>query len=217
MSQQEFYVAHVPEPHRLLGVDLLPFSLGHLILLRRLESAFVTGGTPQMDDLVSAVFICSQTYSEAAEVLNTGEVDYLEPRLFFGNRVVRLPLAEAMRRWQQIAGEFDFNDRMEAFRIYMKAGSKHPLVSSVHGFKEDTMPSNCPFVQVVKATLMSRMNFHESELLDRSWSLCLWDYFTLRMLDGDLRIVDRDALSDAQGVADAVQEKINKGELRFAT
>lgn len=215
MSQQEFYVAHVPEPHRLLGIDLLPFSLGHLILLHRLESAFVRNGTPTLDDLISSIFICAQTYQEGAEVLNTGSVDYVRPRRFIGTKRERLPLAEAMRRWQQEAGDFDFLGKIEAFRDYMRAGCQHPLVASVNGWREDTMPSNCPFVQAVKVTLMSRVNFRESELLDRSWSLCLWDFFTLRMLDGDLRIVDRDAIGEARDLADNLQERIEKGELRY--
>lgn len=210
MAQEEFYLAHEPEPTRILGVDLRPYSLGHIILLSRLGSSFVLGGEPTLDDLAVTVFFCSLSYEEGRSVLCTGKVD-VQTR--WGIR--RLSLDDAMARWHRRIGEFDFSEKVKEVEAYMKAGSRHPMVSSKHGYNPDTLACDCPFVQEVKVVLMSRMHFKEAEILDRPWSKCLWDYYTLLMIDGDLRIVDGTAIESAQSVADELQGKIDRGEVKF--
>lgn len=215
-SQQEFFTAHVPEPQILLGVQLRPFSLGHLVLLHRLGSAYATGGTPDISDLVSSVFTCSQTYAEAEAVLTTGKVP-VKQKGWFGSKLVDMPLPDAMALWQEQIGPFDFTEKSSEFAAYTKAGSKHPLVSSVRGSDGGNSVNDCPFVQQVKVVLMSKLNFREADLLDRPWSLCLWDYCTSHMLEGNLHILNRDEFSNARAVADSIHERIQKGELRYGT
>jgi hypothetical protein len=210
-QQHEFYGAAVGEPCRLLGLDLKPFSLGHVILLHFLDNAFVTGAPPTMEDLASAVFVCAQSYQDNLAVLHTGKVTLV-------NRwgVVRLTtVGKAMQHWQRSIGAFDLGEKCREFRVYMERGSKHPIVSTVHGVRPGSQLNDCPFAQVVKVALLSEMNFTEAEVMDRSWSLCLWDYFTLKMIAGELRIVDNDQIQAAGNLADELQRRIDAGELKL--
>ena len=73
--ERDYHAAALPEPFTILGQRLTPFSLGHLLLLRRFDNAFVIpGGVPTIDDLAFAVFVCSQTFEEATEAIAEPDV-----------------------------------------------------------------------------------------------------------------------------------------------
>jgi hypothetical protein len=60
-----------PPRVRCIGVDLLPFSLGHLLMLHKLENRFVVGGFPHYEDLISAAFVCAHTWEENQRLVNS--------------------------------------------------------------------------------------------------------------------------------------------------
>lgn len=211
----EYYRAVMPEPVTLLGVTLRPFSLGHVLHLHRTQNAFVTGEPVTLMDLVCGVFICSQRYHEFERVMQTGIVE-VKGRW----RVRRVPLDDFMIEWQDRIGLFDTEQKAKEFNDYMDAGCAHPYIITKRGVAQRSAFENgCPFVQQVKAYLQHKMSINDAEIVDRSWSLCLWDFFTLLMLDGHVEIVDRDttlsAIAAAQNFANRLQERINKGELRY--
>ena len=49
---RDYYAAAVPEPTTILGLPLLPLSLGHLILLNRCESVFIETIVGELNSLV---------------------------------------------------------------------------------------------------------------------------------------------------------------------
>src|SRR5688572_30214618 len=73
MQDAAFNKAADPGPHQVLGLELLPFSIGHFILLQKHGSVFVSqdGGEPEISDLLLTVLICSQTYEEAKKSLRS--------------------------------------------------------------------------------------------------------------------------------------------------
>ena len=57
----------IPEPVTILGQDLRPFSLGHYLLLQRLECAFVCEDKePLLGDLLLGLLVCGNTYRHPA-------------------------------------------------------------------------------------------------------------------------------------------------------
>jgi len=52
-----------------MGLRLVPFTVGHAILLHRLGSPFVTGGRASANDLVEAVVVCSQSAEESIKTM----------------------------------------------------------------------------------------------------------------------------------------------------
>lgn len=183
-----FYHAAIPEPFTILKLRLRPYSLGHIILLHRVESAFVLGGGVHAEDLITSVFICSQTYEEALRALDNPK------------------LPKFMRRWERRLGHFDFALKTKEFADYIQAHSQSPLFKYEVG---KTKPNACPLVQSVKIALLSETNLTETEILNRCWSLCLWDFITLLSRAGKVDIMEPSGVENAQAVADALFKKFN--------
>lgn len=181
----EYLAAAIPPPFTILGVTLRPYSLGHKMVLGRINSPFEIGGIAGVSDIVLAVLICSNDYSGAVELLD------------------RADLAEQCHKWAmrlQVQGrwprrklvEIDWIEKRKMFNDYIAAHSKEPVISFDESkFSEGAQ--TCPTLQLVKVDLMHKLGLSETEALNRSWSLCLWDYYTLRVLSGSVRMVDREA------------------------
>jgi hypothetical protein len=70
----------------------------------------------------------------------------------------------------------------------------------------------CPQVQLVKCSLQRAFGFTDEVMLDRSWSQCLWDYVTLKALDGQIQMTERDAIKEAQEAAERLAKKLAERE-----
>lgn len=207
-----FYQAAIPDAWEILGVKLRPFSLGHVILLHRIDSPFVSrtlSDHPTFDDLALSVLICSESYEKAVECL-----DY--PHL---PRVLRswADRLTGMDRWTVRMGLrkariIDFLQPAIEFSNYIREHSKIPD----YDFNPaDFSEMHCPEVQMVKVTLMREMGFSESELLDRSWGLCLWDYVVLRAQDGKVKMIDAEVKKEALNTANDLLADIKSGKIRI--
>ncbi len=170
-----FYQAAVaPDGWQILGVRLRPLSLGHLILLHRYESAFVTGGLPSPADLVMSVLICSRTYEDALDLIESGQ---------FKRETKKLE--KALR----LCG--DVKARSSWFCDYLEEGLSGPRLWTKEGGGQNL---GAPPEQVVKVALMSKLGLSETEVLNRPFSLSLWDIATLAEMNGTLKIYSqRDA------------------------
>ncbi len=60
-----------PPRARCIGVDLKPFSLGHLFILKQIGNAFVRNEFPTYNDLIAAAFVCAHTWEENQKILRT--------------------------------------------------------------------------------------------------------------------------------------------------
>lgn len=196
----DFFTAAIPEPVAILGVRLRPFSLGHVLLLNRFGNAFGTGKRPELADLIQAIVICSQDYESALADLDDPDLP---------NHVARWQRKLAPRNWlgiRQPGLGFSPRDALAAFADYVRAGSSFPLFS-VDESKIGGVIS-VPMVQSVKVTLQSKMHFAESEILDRPWGLCLWDYFTIHAQEGNCKIGDATDFDDLKKRADEQHERL---------
>lgn len=197
MNQSEYYKAAVPEPWTILGLDLKPFSAGHLILLHRVESSFVKGGDVTWDDLAISVFICSKTFEEACEAFDDPELN------------------KFMADWHDQLTDngktkIDFDAKAKMFNDYMEAGHKSPdYVYSVDASDIGDVPP----VQFVKAYLLSKTNLTEKEFLNRPWSLSMWDFLTLQAQEGQVRLCSSQTLADAQSIAANLAKLAAEGKL----
>lgn len=196
----DFYTAAIPEPVAILGVRLRPFSLGHVLLLNRFGNAFGTVKRPELADLIQAIVICSQDYADAL-------ADMDDPDL--PAHVARWQRKLAPRNWlgiRQPGLGFSPRDALAAFAAYVREGSSFPLFS-VDESKIGGVVA-VPMVQSVKVTLQSKMHLAESEVLNRPWGLCLWDYFTLHAQEGNCKIGDTADYDKLQAMADAQHDRL---------
>lgn len=219
MKEREIFEKLTPEPTTLLGLKLLPFSLGHLLLLHRVESAFVMGGRPEYEDLALAVFICSRTYEDAL----SGFSDPTLPEQMeqWAHMVSGEKWSAKRKRWEGKGTPIDLDAKCLAFNDYLH---RHNLVLEegkdfIFGEAGSGRKIALPFAHVVRVKLQSRMRFSDAEIFNRAWALCLLDYYALADLDGAIALTDGEsikrALKEAQQAADKVAELVKVGKLQI--
>jgi hypothetical protein len=202
--REEFYIAAVPEPTRILGVKLLPLSIGHLILLNRIESAFVSPGQEcSIEDLALSILICSLNYKDGLALFeDTGLPSFM---LAWHDKIAGVSWLTKIGIKQPIA--IDFKQKSLEFSEYISRHSKAPFYSYGEG---DFQSTDCPPVQIVRVSLMKELGISDEQIMDRPWALCLWDFITLKALAGHVKIINRADMEEKQAMADKIHDQIMK-------
>src|SRR6478736_4938936 len=161
--------AAIPDPYRILGLRLRPFSLGHFLLLQRFGCGFLSPNPDdaKREDLLLGVLICSMRHKEFLE--------FLEQKDF----------AQQIEKWGKDNGLFDLPEKSALFSAYLKASLTEPNYISIQPSGEE----NGDWGQSLKMTLMTRLNHSESEALDMPLSQALEDYFKLAASEGLIRLI----------------------------
>lgn len=202
----KFYEAAIPEPWTILGLRLKPFSLGHVFILHRVGSAFFTPNTPiDPGQITMAVAVCANGYKENLEMLDDpnlirkvcGWADKLT-----GNHSI---LCRAGWRKERV---IDWDEKAKMLLAYFGDMENVPTYSERD--ESTTSQVNLPTAQVIKVTLMKHMHFEEMYLMDRPWAYCVWDYISLKAMEGQVNVYDLDELNAARAKADELAEKFNK-------
>jgi hypothetical protein len=196
----KFYLAAIPEPYRILGLRLKPFSAGHILLLNRIENAFVTEATIDEAQLASAVFICSRSSEDG-----------------LASRDESKGTNAFMRSWRRELNKkratVDLPAAIKLFSDYIRNGSNIPTYAT-KGEEGKPHRMDVPAIQVVKCSLLKTFGgMTESEFLNRPWGLCLWDFVTIRGIEGSLEVYQDDAIANAQAVGERLEELVKQGKL----
>lgn len=104
----QYFKAARPEPPRIIGLQLRPYSLGHHVALHAYDSSFVKGSPDLFSDMILGVFICSQSWA-----------DWEAWRQSW-----KLPVF--LKLWGKLAGKFDVKKEAERFTTYVHEGSFCP-------------------------------------------------------------------------------------------
>jgi hypothetical protein len=155
--QTAFLKAAIPEPFVILGKRLRPFSLGHELLLQRFENGFAIGSDrmPTIDDLVFAVWICSQPYEDAI-------------------RSIQSPLMGLrLRLWGWRIGKADLMDKFDLMLSYITEACQRPEVWSKESAGSTGREMGTPSIQflIMSAT---RNGWSYRESMDMSYPLAVW-------------------------------------------
>lgn len=192
-----YATACFPDTWHILKVKLRPFTLGHALLLQRLESPFLSGGRrPDGTDLALAVLVCSVPWERAAR--------QAEGRIL-GWRM----------RWLRVPVENIWGG-VRAFQDYLREAHDGPefWVRDQGGQKS---PLRAPFYQTLKLTQMTQFHKSEREALSTPLRLALWDHAALFESKGVIELLDekqkdlisqvRRAQKTAQTAARAASQK----------
>jgi hypothetical protein len=205
MNEGAYHAAALPEPFTILGLRLKPYSLGHHLLLHRIESPFVSGVTPTYDDLALAVLICSQRFSDAWAMITSPLIrpilrwfewkvsGRLNPFRLFRRRVVDLAIETAAFNRYKFSGE-----HIPYYAADPQATSSMPL----------------PFVHAVRVTLLEHTSMDDEKVLNRGWWLCVVDYHILKAQQGAIQLRDKEADDAAREVAELAEKMVADGRLK---
>lgn len=100
-----------------LGVGLVPYTVGHAILLQRLRSPYVLGGEITSSDLAEAVLVCSQSPLESIKSIKSIWRDLA--LWIWGKRIQRMNLMVESDKFQ-----LWLKEQSTAPEVLMEAGSK---------------------------------------------------------------------------------------------
>lgn len=168
--QAALHQAALPEPFKVLGKNLHPFTLGHDILLNLFESGFAVGSSkqPTFDDLLISVWICShKNYQDVFDALCS-------------------PLTKwKIKAWSLWCGLFDIGEAFVHFGNYISRSSAQPNYW-IDNPREGGSVSGIPFSQFLKVTMRSEFGMGEAEALDTPYAQASFNYLTL--LEGKGRI-----------------------------
>jgi hypothetical protein len=169
---QAYASAILPDPCALCGVRLAPLTLGHMLLLHRVESPFVTGARyPGAGDLLLAIILCSQPWETSARQWADGQL----PRRI---RRLRLKAAITLRR--------SHTQAVQAFQAYIDEGTRGPETWTN---RDNPRTPGAPWLQSV--ALVQQIHLHKTE--SAAWATpvaqALWDQAAWAESQGHLQIM----------------------------
>jgi len=106
-----------PQAPVVLGVRLVPYTVGHAIVLQRLGSPFVMGGEINPTDLVEAVTVCSQSPLESIKSIKSRFSGLM--LWMWGKRIERMNALVESDKFQ-----LWLKEQSTAPEVLMEAGSK---------------------------------------------------------------------------------------------
>lgn len=195
-SLSRYIKAVHPQKFRVLGVDLLDFSLGHHTLLAALENAFVSvGRKPELKDLIQATFVCSRPYS-----VGVVEVHSKAFTIFTASIHRRLALRRWLVRLRLLPlASTDVDEMCGVFSRYVLVNSILPEIVPQCGEptkdSEEEIPKwklGTPLLQWVKITLMADLNHTPHEAYEKRWGEALHDAIGWRDMHGMLRVASEE-------------------------
>lgn len=182
-NADSFVRALWPDRHRCLGRRLVPLTIGHLLLLRRVRSPLAAGLLPDPADLALAVFICSRPWRRALAAVE---------RPALGWRLAGLGLRAS----------WGMHRAALAFTRYLKAAMEGPRwwpVPRPGGGSDFEMRS--PYWATILVALQADLRMTHDQALDMPVALALWKIAVMREREGQVQLV-----SDAERTSLRVEE-----------
>ncbi len=179
-SNLQLYAAAVfPDGYRCIGRRLQPLCIGHVLLLLRLESPFLTGArVPDCVDIGLAVEICRRRWDKAAAARNGW---------WF-----------AASLWLTSILAWTRPHALTAFSHYLERSLKGPDYWR-DGANEGKEPRT-PFWLAVQATLMRELGFSNQEAMGMPIAAALWICAAIWEGNGSIRLeseVEREVKAEA--------------------
>lgn len=190
--------ASLPERFTVLGQQLEPFSIGHIMMLRRLGNVFAReegGGRVTLGDLTQAVFICCHTFDEGWAAFHQAN------------------LGELLTKWGEKTDQFDFKEAVQWFREYLDHGYVLPEIKDASDKEGEKRMPGAPFLQRILLTLQSKLNYTRSEALNMPYAQALLDYFAYWEMEHAIKILNEQEIrerDEERSAEDKIWEQYKK-------
>lgn len=170
----------VREEWRILGLRLLPLTIGHVDMMER----FGVESAETATDLATALIICSRPWREVLP--------------FFQSRL----LPWRLFKWKWAVGPWEFLEKRAMFAEYMRRNTELPMLE----LKGESSNSGTPFTRHLRAVLLSRLNYRPETVMDALFLDALWDYVAIGELNGSLKVRDISEDEIEQRMAEAAMQ-----------
>jgi len=191
------FQAAIPEPFQILGLKLLPLSLGRYRILHRLGCAFVSdketnAGIP---DLILGVSICSMRCDEFLDAFETGKYfKFLKswgkrinarPPWYLRGKYGRIISATFIGRHWRKNHSFNFFQKIELFKNYISEAQKQPEYVPVH-YSEHVVTAH--WSEATEIILRSELGWTAEEINEAPLSKAISDCLKYLEQQGMVRI-----------------------------
>lgn len=189
---QSFVQSALPDPVSVCGINLLPLSIGHVIILERFGAAEWWDGSkpPTLESLLFGLFVCSRTWDEFT-------------REFYGGRMSFDETADKITA-------SNFSKEAEVFSAYITEGISGPTFE----FEDKEGASlGSHWVEILRVNMM-RLGVVGVDLMNTPIALALHDVTTRRELDGALRVISESELeerNERRRLANEIEKQHTKG------
>jgi hypothetical protein len=212
-TAQEFTAA-IPEPYQILGLKLLPLSLGRYRLLHRFKCAFVADGSASatMGDLLMGLAICSLRCDEFLKSYETGEfftflkrwakrINSNPPWYLRGKYGRILSCTFLGRRWRK-THSFNFIEKMKLFERYITDAQKMPTYIPTQSSNHRNTAHWSTSVEII---LRSELGWTVEEINEAPLSKAVSDYFKHLEQQGLVTIFTEQDLEEGRQNAAALE------------
>lgn len=149
-SDYEYASDCLPDRWTVLGVRLKPLLVGHLLLLERVQSPFLTGEKIMESDLTQAVWICANSYSDGVAQLYSKPT--FNQKIWTWRKTLACVFKKSTTEKESV--------KLANYIIAARTPSKK-ILHDAEGEK-----TYAPFVMVLKRDLMSYWGYSSIEVLE---------------------------------------------------
>jgi len=210
----DYFTRAVPEPWRILGLQLKPLSVGRYRLLKRFEVAFVAEGEAQagVPDLLLGVLICSMRVDEFLEFSASPhfarDIRRWSKRVFPHVWLCALPWIG--KWWRQRAG-FNVIEKLNLFQKYIEAAQEIPRYT----LRENSPSTNTShWSHSLEICLRSELGWTAEEINEAPLSKALADYFRFAESRGQVILLSDEDLAQAAHNAECFNAAAKEWEAR---
>lgn len=178
-----YFTAAVPEPCRVLGLLLKPFSLGHYLILSRFNSAFVDEGPRDAtrDEVVFAVLVCHFTYGQ------------------FFDFIAQKDFAAQVKAWGKQQGVFSIKEKAAILQKYISEASEMPGFV----FEEEGSKSGAHWAQTVKVAVVGHCGYTHDEAMNAPLRQVLADFLKHAESNGAVTILSDEEMEQIKSLDEA--------------
>jgi hypothetical protein len=180
-TRTAFAAAKLQRPGKILGRRLMPYSMGHELLLARMGSPFLTGEAADTGDLLLALEVLQQPFTAAAKALQD------EQRM--ARRIKR-------RGWWvlKLLGPDWVDGAVVRLRSYLAKGRSAP---PLRARSTEGTPTEISILQLVVLDLVGH-GWSEAEVWAMPYREAMWHALALKEIAGGLAIGEAPAEADMQ-------------------
>lgn len=181
--------AALPQPVQILGLKLKPLSLGHVILMKRHDVAFVaeSDAIAGIEDLLMGVLICSMTFDEWQK--------FEESDGFF-NEIARWGRKVSLQLCGKKGNGFNVIEKFGLFNDYVSTACKVPQMWIESG--QQAARTDTPWYVAVKMCLTGQLNYSQSEAMNCPLQQAILEYCRYAESTGAIRLMTDEEVKQAE-------------------
>jgi len=194
----QFDTAILPPKFTICGVRLLPFCLGHFLLLRQLNNPIIEE-TPKevtfQDGIYwffNALLICGLSFEDNIELLCDEKLMEKTYHLFTTNLLKNI---ESEPSWNLF-------EKLTLFKSYMNYHMDMPLYTEENKPAKDKAPSGIDWTQNIYVTF-KKLGYKESEILNMNFRKLFYEWTSHAESEGAITVWNKqnlDQLARAKGL-----------------